>query len=150
MFKICQGTCFCAANSDSNIRDARETVLYCFGEVDIDMILKKSYFKLSGCSQERQSSRRRSLSQNIFTTNSRWISSSARSACHHLPPHLPRLDCLAVDQVQWIYKKMILIIYVTMFRKGLLRIIIQMRRIVRVLEYQGQSDTLKRDKEYLR
>ena len=45
MFKICQGTCFCAANSDSNIRDARETVLYCFGEVDIDIILKKSYFK---------------------------------------------------------------------------------------------------------
>ena len=40
MFKICQGTCFCAANSDSGGRGgghASETVLYCFGEV----VLKK-------------------------------------------------------------------------------------------------------------
>lgn len=32
MFKICQGTCFCAANSEGGSRD-QETVLYCFGEV---------------------------------------------------------------------------------------------------------------------
>ena len=36
MFKICQGTCFCAAGGSKN-GPRQETVLYCFGEV----VLKK-------------------------------------------------------------------------------------------------------------
>ena len=119
MFKICQGTCFCAANAE-NSRDNRETVLYCFGEV----VLKKD--SLRG----EETSAKASLHQNLDE--------------YHMQ--------LAQLVITFLLIFLVLIVLL-LIRKGLLRILIQMRRIVRLLEYQGpngQSDTLRRDKEYLR
>ena len=152
MFKICQGTCFCAANSDGNIRDARETVLYCFGEVDIDIVWKKSYFKrMFQVVLKKDSLRGEEASAKISSqqTLDEYHLQLAQLVITFLLIFLVLIVLLLI-RFSDTHMKMIVIINVTMFRKGLLRIIIQMRRIVRVLEYQGQSDTLKRDKEYLR
>merc|ERR1719336_238469 len=125
MFKICQGTCFCAANSDSGGgrgSQASETVLYCFGEV----VLKKDSLR-GEASPESKSFKHPAIDE------------------YHL--QLTQIVLL------FIFFLLVLILLL-LIRKGLLRVVILLRKLVRIISENhaggAGGDTLRRDKEYLR
>ena len=84
MFKICQGTCFCAANSEGGSRD-QETVLYCFGEVlwlTQITILLSLFFK--GGAEKGQSAGRGDLDKESAPPNSGRVPSPAHTNSPHI------------------------------------------------------------------
>merc|ERR1719474_513966 len=100
MFKICQGTCFCAGGGNGNKNGPhQETVLYCFGEV----VLKKD-------SLRGEESKKSFSPENLDE--------------YHL-----QLTQIVITFVLFL----LVLIVLLLIRKGLLRVLVQLRRLVRVL-----------------